>query len=273
MAKPRHDPPRGVVHPPTGPARLDLARYLPSADLGDLVEHYWRVRWDLRDQPAREQQVLPHPSVHIVVERGRAEVVGVMEGTFTRRLEGQGRVFGIKLLPGAFHPFIEGPVSALRGRMIPIAELFGAAGLAYAEAVVAADDDARLVALAEDFLRAREPAPDPMLATVRRIAERIAADPGLRHVDAVAEDADMSKRSLQRLFERYVGLSPKWLILRYRLHEALAQLDQGLPVDWARLALELGYFDQAHFIKHFKAFVGVTPAEYARRARALGQEG
>lgn len=74
----------------------------------------------------------------------------------------------------------------------------------------------------------------------------------------------VSKRTLQRIFSQYVGVGPKWVIKRYRLHEAADQLAGGNVVDWPRLALDLGYFDQAHFIKDFKAMVGRTPTEYAR---------
>jgi len=71
-------------------------------------------------------------------------------------------------------------------------------------------------------------------------------------------------RALQRLFSDYVGASPKWVINRYRLHEAIARVQAGHPVAWAALAQDLGYFDQAHFIADFRRLVGVTPAEYAR---------
>ena len=73
----------------------------------------------------------------------------------------------------------------------------------------------------------------------------------------------LSARSLQRLFRRYVGVGPKWVLQRYRLHEAAERIADGEGGDWAAFALELGYFDQAHFIKDFKALVGCSPAEYA----------
>ena len=55
----------------------------------------------------------------------------------------------------------------------------------------------------------------------------------------------IGKRHLQRLFNRYVGVSPKWVIQRYRLHEVLEQIKRDETVDWAELAQDLGYFDQA----------------------------
>ncbi len=58
-------------------------------------------------------------------------------------------------------------------------------------------------------------------------------------------------------------VSPKWVIKRYRLHEVAERLAGGEVVDWPGMVVELGYSDQAHFIKDFKTIVGSTPAEYA----------
>ena len=68
---------------------------------------------------------------------------------------------------------------------------------------------------------------------------------------------------MQRLFAAYVGASPKWVLRRARLHEAAARADQGVRLDWAALADDLGYFDQAHLTRDFTATVGVSPTRYA----------
>lgn len=77
----------------------------------------------------------------------------------------------------------------------------------------------------------------------------------------------MSLRQLQRLFREYVGVSPKWVIQRYRLLDAAERVAAGTTIDWADLSLDLGYADQAHFIRDFKKLVGRSPAEYARSVR------
>ena len=74
-------------------------------------------------------------------------------------------------------------------------------------------------------------------------------------------------RELDHLFREYVGVKPKWVLERIRLHEAAERMADG-ESDWPALALDLGYFDQAHFIKAFKAVVGRSPADYALRASA-----
>jgi AraC-like DNA-binding protein len=75
-------------------------------------------------------------------------------------------------------------------------------------------------------------------------------------------------RTLQRLFRRYVGVGPKWVLRRYRLHDGADLLARGEAAELADLALALGYFDQAHFSREFKDQIGLTPAEYATRNQA-----
>ena len=72
----------------------------------------------------------------------------------------------------------------------------------------------------------------------------------------------MGGRSLERLFRRYVGLSPKWVLRCYRLQQAANRLTSGEAFDLAELAQELGYFDQAHFSKDFKQVTGHPPGHY-----------
>ena len=121
-----------------------------------------------------------------------------------------------------------------------------------------------MAAAAERLLLAHLPALDLNVARVGELVAGIAADRNLTSVEALAQHAGLTKRALQRLFNQYVGISPKWVINRYRLHEAVAQVQAGVPISWTELALMLGYFDQAHFIRDFRKLVGRSPAEYAR---------
>jgi AraC-like DNA-binding protein len=121
------------------------------------------------------------------------------------------------------------------------------------------------VQLVEELLRARLPEPDPLAEQAAAIVARIQAEPQLTRVDALARSAGLGVRRLQRLFAEYVGLGPKWVIRRYRLHEVSERLAAGVHIDWVRLAGELGYADQAHFIRDFTAMVGESPTRYAER--------
>jgi AraC-like DNA-binding protein len=86
-------------------------------------------------------------------------------------------------------------------------------------------------------------------------------------VEDVVERFGIAPRTLQRLFARYLGVSPKWVLRRYRLHEAAARLAAEQDRPWAEVAAELGYFDQSHFIRDFTAAIGLTPVAYAQACR------
>jgi AraC-like DNA-binding protein len=87
-------------------------------------------------------------------------------------------------------------------------------------------------------------------------------------VSTIADHHHVSVRTLQRLFRAYVGIGPKWVLQRFRLHDALEHMDRRREIDWTRLALELGYYDHAHFHRDFRALVGRTPAQYELEASA-----
>jgi AraC-like DNA-binding protein len=254
----------GVLGVRDGHFRLD--RVLASAELAELVERYWLVSWAL--PPGRQDSVtlLPHPCVNLVFDRGMVAIAGVGRERFTYEYSGRGRVFGVKFRPGAFRPFLRAPMAELTGQVRPLSTLWSDAD-AFAGELGAAGRLTDLVAVAERYLRAHWPEPDPEVATVGRIVNALLHDRTVSRVDDVSKRFDIPPRSLQRLFERYVGVSPKWVLRRYRVHEAAARLAGGTGGTWAEVAVELGYFDQSHFIRDFTREVGMTPAVYAEACR------
>jgi len=256
--------PRGVLRQRLGAGAFLHDHRAPSPALAGVVEHYWQVSWDLRGLPPQTQETLPHPNVHLVVESGQARIYGVHTGRFTRVLAGQERVFGIKFKAGAFQPFLRAPVSSLLNRSLAVTDVFGAEAGRFADDVLACADIDAMAAVAEPLLLRHRPAPDPEIERVGALVADLAADRSLATVERVAAGNGLTVRALQRLFRHYIGVGPKWVIGRYRLHEAIAQLQAGKPVVWTELALELGYFDQAHFIRDFRALVGRSPADYLR---------
>jgi AraC-like DNA-binding protein len=250
---------RGVLNPEAAARHFRLTRYPPSPDLAHLVERHWFVEWHLREPYT--QGIVTHPSVNLAFEPHYALVFGVVTGRSDHTIEGDGKVVGCKFRPGAFHPFHPVPAVELTDRVIAIEDVFGPSDLH--ERVIAARSDRAQVAVVEAFLRERLPPRDPQVEEIGRIVRLVLATPELVRVEQLVERTGMSSRALQRLFREYVGVTPKWLLQRVRLHEAAERIADEPHVDWAMLALDLGYFDQAHFIKDFKAVVGRAPAEYA----------
>jgi AraC-like DNA-binding protein len=259
----KHDPPRGILNVRPEQARNGLARYWPSVDLAPFIEHYWIVRWD-EPQP-RVAETVPHPSVHMVLETsGRSEIVGVMRTRFTRVLEGRGRVVGTKFRPGGFRPFVKPPVSAFTDRHPSLRDVFGSRAAGLGERVLSIDDDREGVAAVESFLRGLEPEADEPMALCAHVAARVADDRSIARVEQLVREFGTGLRRLQRVFGEYVGVGPKWVIQRYRLLDAAERVAAGTFVDWVDLALDLGYADQAHFIRDFRRLVGRSPADYAK---------
>lgn len=257
--------PRGILNLKEGEKKFQLARHLPSPDLAFFVEHYWIVRWDLRGQKPYMSETLPHPSIHVVFEKDQSRIVGVVTGKFSRTIEGKGQVFGIKFRPGAFYPFAKFSVSRFKNQMLPLETVFDVDSKALEETILSWEDAGKMTEIAEQFLRRRLPQHDEKVAVIHRIIDCMMADREVPKVDDIADRLRLNKRTLQRLFHQYVGVSPKWVIKRYRLHEAAEKLASGEVTDWPIIALDLGYFDQAHFIKDFKAIIGKSPAEYAKK--------
>jgi len=281
---------RGVLRPDLAATHFRLDRHAPSDALAPFVDYYWIPRWDLRGQPSYEQTILPHPNVNLVFEASGAGIFGVDRRLFTRTLSGLGLALGVRFTAGGFRPFWQAPISQLTDRVVPAARLFGPRAEKTRQAIMRDSDagrfdtggfdtggfdtggfyaggfdadDARMIGWAEALLRSVLPERDPLAEQVAALVSHITDDPGLRRVDQLAAESGMTARTLQRLFADYVGVSPKWVMRRARLHEAAERADSGEPVDWACLASDLGYADQAHLTRDFTVTIGVPPSRYA----------
>jgi AraC-like DNA-binding protein len=260
---------RGILRPAALDRIFGLERRPPPADLAHLVDNHWIVSWDLRGLDPYRSEVMPHPAVHLVFEPGGVAVHGIPRRRYDRVLRDRGWAVGTKFLPSGFACFADRPVHELTGTVRTLDELFGAAGARLEREAAAGDDAAHKLDVLCAFLRARLPGePDPRAQLFEAVvADMRAAHPGTSVADVAARH-HVSTRTLQRLFRTYVGVGPKWVLQRYRLHDAIEQLTDRRNTDWTRFALDLGYFDHAHFIADFRALVGRTPSQYEAQASA-----
>lgn len=225
------------------------------------VEHFWVVTWTDLAEPY-EQRIVSHPTVNMTITQDFHRIAGVIKGGFSYTMRGSGRVLGTRFRPGGFRPLLGGPVSELTDRFVEISEMYGTAGATLVEQVLAEPAPRAAIGLIEEFLLSLEPEPDPLAEEVAALVAMAESDVSMTKVDELAARSGRSVRSLQRLFRDYVGIGPKWVIRRFRLHEAAERISQG--VNLATLAAELGYTDQAHLTRDFTAAVGMPPAAYAR---------
>lgn len=251
-------PKQSLLNPATLSARCKRSHFAPSPELAQFITVAWVLDWNLEEHEAFVQRVLPDPSVQIIVDPTGAQVFGVVTGAYEATITGKALVLGMKFRPAGFYPFIRQPLAQLTNKKVPIQELFP-------ETRIDLIKDARCTMDSlEDLLRKTQPEVSPLLNTVFAITDRIASDSDVNTVEQLAAAFELSPRTLQRLFQKYVGVSPKWMIRRYRIQEAAALVEAGGTEDWSALAQRLGYFDQAHFINEFTSLVGQPPADYAR---------
>jgi AraC-like DNA-binding protein len=254
---------RGVLHPKVSRRHYSLTRFAPGAGLGHVVQHLWVVEWDLPEPFTAH--VLPHPNVNLCAMAGRTAITGTGRRVFVQRLEGAGRVVGVTYRPGAFRLLHDAPARSLTDRELPVTAVYDVDAAALEQRLVALDVPSALH-LVDEMLRTRVPPPDVTAALAGAIVDAAVDDRSLGRVEHVAARFDMPVWRLQRLFAEYVGVTPKWVLMRARLHDATDAVADGHPPDWARLAAELGYCDQAHLIRSFKAAIGMTPVAYVRRS-------
>ncbi|WP_459545381.1 DUF6597 domain-containing transcriptional factor [Nocardia sp. X0981] len=261
---------KAILYPHEQERYRTLHRLPPGAGVASYVQWYWAVRWDMRGRAPYFSQVLPYPCVHLTFERDGDRYGGFVNGVCTRKyvreLTGLGEAFGVRFRPGGFGAFTGLDAGAFRDRAVPLTEVLPDTG-DLAERVLAEPTDPGRRRVVEEYLRKRaRGGNDPGYQLVGAIAAAMAEDPELTRVDQVAARFGVPVRTLQRLFRRYIGAGPKWVLRRYRLQDGADLLAQGRIGDLAALAAELGYFDQAHFTREFTAEIGMAPLEYAKNS-------
>jgi len=267
---------RGILDPWLLRQRVRLTRYPAGPVLDGLVDRFWAVCWDLPPGTVHQQQVLTHPGANVSIGHANAtpgqpepgpveaRLYGVARGLSTRVLAGRGWTVAALTRPGGLGAFITGSAAELTDRVVSLGPALGTDEAVLLRQVTAEPDEAARVALLAGALEQavdpdrREPALS--VAEVARLAE---SDRTVRRLGDLCERSGLGQRTLQRMFLQYAGVSPTWVIRRYRLLEAAETVREGRPVSWAEIAATLGYADQAHLTRDFRAAIGQTPAAYA----------
>ncbi len=272
----------GLLRPDEFARHVDLVREPAGDDASRWVENRWSLRWSLPDGRWYDSEVIPHPTCSLTVELGShprsgmppdetVAVTGVCTRRFDVEVRGWGRVVGLRFRPGGLAALTGHPASAWTDRSVPAAQVLPAAlvteladpDLAQAGAAWAETAERALAALADG-------SPDPRYDLLLDVVADMLADHSLLTVADVAQRHAVTVRTLQRLFTHFVGVGPKAVLARYRVHDAVADLDANWPGTLTDLAVRYGWYDQAHFTRDFTALVGVTPGQYRHRATAAG---
>jgi AraC-like DNA-binding protein len=256
--------PSEIITPSSAAQVTGMVVIAPDPAVADLVEKHWIVTWDHRGRPPARTEVLPDPCVNLSVEPAGRLLYGVGSGHHVRLLEDKGMVIGTKFRPGGFSGFLPGPASELTGRVLTLPKAFGPAGEDLDAALLAAPDIPAVIAAVTSFLRFHRPAPDPRRELVMEVADAMRAAGPDAAVEQIARDFAVSPRTLQRLFARHVGATPKQVLQRFRRQQAVDLLSEPGGPTLARIAAELGYADQSHLTRDFRATLGRGPGALAK---------
>jgi AraC-like DNA-binding protein len=232
--------------------RVPVARHLrPLVESFSFVEAVGARRVFLPDAFAR---------ILVVSSTGggvcHAYVVGPRAGTMRKDAVRQEALM-LRLWPGAVPALMGIPTVDVARAIVPLDALWGRAANELTERLAEAKSRASQVALVERAIAGRA----PRLSRARVVPRALAALDDLEgaRVSAVAHHVGVSERHLRRVFDDAVGLSPKAYLRVRRLRRALALARKGASQSWTRIAVDAGYFDQAHMVAEFRDMTDRSP--------------
>jgi AraC-like DNA-binding protein len=262
----------GVLRPHEFARYVQLERRPAGPLVSRWVENHWALRWDLPEGRSFASQVLAHPTVSLTAELGshprpglpggRLFVTGVATRRFDVETRGWGRVAGVRFRPGGLTALTGRAASGWTDRTVPAVEVLPSSLCAELAEPDLVEDPLRWAGAAEAGLAALGPDPDPRYDELLGIVADMLGDRTLLTVQQVGDRHGLTARTLQRLFLHYVGVGPKWVLARYRMHDVVTDLDDGYDGTLTDLAQRYGWYDQAHFTRDFVALVGVSPGAY-----------
>jgi AraC-like DNA-binding protein len=251
---------------------MKFTRLIPHPDLDKLIECYWMMK--------SEDTV---PKVEKIIPDGFTEIIFNYGSVFKAKLNGAWQTQKPNLLAGQIRKYFylenTGDTGSFAIKLKPAAltQLFGLNMEEYLDRIVGLDNftNPQLAYLSDEFLpfenenilKARLDSYFLMLSRyaaenpLERELDLIFSSNGTASIRALCEIGGLGERKLQRLFKKYVGLSPKYYSRIIRFNYIFSLIKDG-KTSWAELVYKSGYYDQSHFIRNFKNFTGVDPSEY-----------
>lgn len=247
---------KGLLKKDQTQSRIHMEHVAPCENLEPFVEHFWFLQWS--DGDLYHQKNLPHPNGHLVVDpQAKSGWFNVNPGVFEYKIKEAGMVLGVKFKSAAIASFYKANASfdLYSDAPLPV-------GWKALEDMLINKGHKAVITELSNLLIEMEPCWTDEQYECFTMVEMIKADQDLLKVDQLAQEKGCSTRTIQLLFKRWLGVSPKWVIERFRIFEAIDGLD--CSADITDLAHRLGYFDSAHFNRAFKKMVGQAPSAYLK---------
>lgn len=242
------------------------------------VEHLWMARGYL---PGRwRNMILPDGAIELIINLGdpqklcaprdpargtvfgRSWISGERAEPIVIDEAGHVHLVGVRLRAGGAWPFLGIPLREFTDQVVELEAILGREVSQLRDRLgEAATDDARFD-LMEDWLTRRVRARTQPTRAVSYALRMIQGGADAVRIGSIADEIGISHKHLLREFERCVGLTPKLLARLCSFQRVISSIGQKPAVDWSGTAATCGYYDQAHLIREFRAFSGLTPSSY-----------
>ncbi len=251
--------------------------YTPTEELQPFIKCFWTLDDEGNDEPVR-QRVVPDGCMELIFHYGDQykqyfedasfliQPKCFVYGQITNYLEieptGVTGIVAARFNPDGLSPFILIPVSELENKAVELKNIFGENGIQLEKEVLFAKDNAERIKLIESFLLGFLSDPKIVHTITKTCVEAILQSQGQLSVIDLADKMNVNRRNLERKFTSAIGMSPKQLSRVVRLQAAIKMMEENSFSNLTSLAYENGYYDQAHFIKDFKEFTGISPRQF-----------
>lgn len=257
---------------------MNYQTYKPHKDLESIVKFYWtlEVPFDPKNQ---KQKIVPDGCIEMTFNFGdkikrytseddfilhpNAMVMGQRTKSYYILPVGNVDTFAVCFYPIGFVNFVNTSLENLVDKETPITELFGQAQANELEQQInQAIHTQQRIEIIETYLLKRINEKNTISNVVKSTVDALLKKNGTTPINVILKDNISKRRQLERHFKKQIGISPKQLGKAIRLQATLQLLLNKKSETLTDIAYENEYFDQNHFIKDFKEFVGVTPKEF-----------
>jgi AraC-like DNA-binding protein len=249
----------------------------PHPDLAAFVKCYWTLESPKEKTPTRNT-IVPDGCMKLIFHYGdaymhypengasvllpRCFLIGQLTRPYAVEPTGETGTFFVCFHPNGFLPFATLPIKEMENTAVPLETLFGKDGAEIGQMILNAGSTSDRIDRIERFLLNRLTDKETIDAIIQATVETILTNHGQVSVTELSRQTRITRRHLERKFSSVIGLSPKQLSKTIRLQATLKVLLNKKITSLTDLAYECDYYDQAHFIKEFKEFTGLTPKEF-----------
>jgi AraC-like DNA-binding protein len=240
---------------------------VPSGPLADFVDLIWI--YEGYAPPHAQERLMPQPVMSLVItfDGSSASWCGVTGPRTESMMLDTSRPFsviGVSFKAGGGFPFFPMPAGELHNVTLSLDEVWGSRAHAVCDALLETGSPLARFQILEQALLASARGRFDRHPAVRYAVAELGHRSRPRSVARVAEQIGLSQRRFIEVFRNEVGLTPKAFSRVCRFQHVLGRVEHVADVDWTGVALDCGYFDQAHFIHDFREFTGVSPTMYLR---------